>query len=445
MHVVIREHERFDAEDAPVRDREAPAIPRRLFERLRRFDERHARADGGAFTWYAHHAKAGQWVGVVQAGDVQLEVLPKIDDVSSDAQSRRNLLTMLAFSGDVPIRARDIASLTSRSAGLCDALARLFGERLVTELLRGADRAYVSRRENLTRFRGKLAVRAHVIRNAVHRERFVCDFDELVADTPMNRLFRAACRRLLSSARDPATQDSLRRGLLLLDEVDDVVVTRGLLDRVVVTRQNERFAELVELARMIFESEAPTPEVGERATFALLFDMNVVFERFVAGFVRRSVLPLLPGWRLHLHAKGRRRHLFQSDGRGLLRLEPDLLLEGPGGELVVVDTKWKRLSPGRETATMARADLYQLYAYSRRYEAARSVLLYPHVEGLRDRSLRVLTGHPTKSGATVEARYVRMHRELGSRVEHARLAVELAASLVGERPGPLSRGGSEEA
>lgn len=436
--VVLREHGRLWPEKAgrPAAQ-EGAQIHARAYERLRRFDGRLARRDGSVFTWYAGYAKAAQWVGVVQVDDVQIEILPKVD--ARDEQDRLALLSMLAIAGDVPIRSRELASLATRRASLADALARLFAERLLSELLRGPERAYVRRRDNLHRFKGKLVVKQQILRNSAHGERFLCDFEELISDTPLNQLFRAACQRLLASTRQPRTTDALRHCLLLLDEVSDIVVTREHLDRVVMTRQNARFEALYDFCRMLFSGHGPTAQAGPTHTFSLLFDMNVVFERFITAFVRRYVLASMPGWQLFPQGQSRRRHLLRSAGRGLLRLEPDLLFERPDGSLMIVDTKWKRLVPGREQASLSRADLYQLYAYSKRFGAERSVLLFPSVDGCREHVLDVLNDGDEPTEGRIEVRYVDLRKSFHAREGRGALVEELRGMLVRENPS-MTRG-----
>ena len=267
--------------------------------------------------------------------------------------------------------------------------------------------------------------------NAAHRERFLCDHDELVSDTALNQVLRAACVLLAGTVRARRTGDLLTRCLAVLDDVADIVVTPTILERVAVTRQNERFAPLLAFCRMLFAGRAPTAQSGPTRTFSLLFDMNVVFERFVAGFIAREVLPLLPpGWKSHSQARGHTRHLLLSAGRGVLRLAPDLLLERPDGSLLIIDTKWKRLAPGAERRSVSRADLYQLYAYGQRFQATRSVLLYPHVEGATEQRFDVLGDRDIVTDRCIDVRYLRVHG-LQRRAARDVLAQQIAAEIAG--------------
>ena len=435
-HLVVSEHTRIERRAATVSaGADGAHLDSQQYDRLRAFDRANRETRDRVFDWSDGYARTTQWVGVVQVPGVQVEILPKIDtlagasaaadDPSAQYEARRNLLYMLSVSGDVPMRSRDVARLATRQAPLSETLAAIFADRLQRELLRGPERAYQGHEANLRSFKGKLLVSRQTLHNAAHRERFYCRFDELTDDTLMNRIFRASCRVLLEATWTPSTQDRLRQCLLLLDGVGESEVQDADFDRITIDRQNERFEDVLRFCRLLLSGRTPTVQAGGTRTFSLLFDMNRVFERFVAAFLRRYVTRRLPEVEVLPHAGRHKRHLMDCEGQGVLRLEPDLLVHGPDGRRLVMDTKWKLLSPGRRgRGGVAEADLYQLYAYTRRYGCARSVLLYPFTSGLEPRDFDVLDAAGDR-GERVAVRHVRLHRNLQQESARAELADEL--------------------
>lgn len=403
-------------------------LEERLYHRLEKYERQLTRNGQPVFTWYSDYAKAKQWVGVVQVPGLQVEILPKVDSLSKPengdddqwGESRRNLLYMLAVAGDVPVRSRDISRLATRKAPLNETLSALFANSLKDELLRGCERSYVRHEQNLRVFKGRLLVGQQLLKNSAHRERFYCGFDQFSEDTVINRIFKAACRFLLDVTRLPNTQDALRHCLLLLDDVQSVEVTDSLFTKVNFNRQNDRFENLFYFCRLILGNHAPTVSSGKERSFSLLFDMNKVFERFIAAFMHEMVMPNIPDCKLYPQAIRNRRPLFQNDdNRGELLLEPDILIRyKQNSDNLIIDTKWKK-------GKVSSGDLYQLYAYTQRYCCGQSVLLYPLVPGVKQRDLHVLDENNEQCGRRVSIRFVNVNRDLYKVNERKLLASEL--------------------
>ena len=49
-------------------------------------------------------------------------------------------------------------------------------------------------------------------------------------------------------------------------------------------------------------------------------------------------------------------------------------------EKVILDTKWKRLSPKYQNYGISQADIYQMYVYHKKYQPKKVILLYPFVQ-----------------------------------------------------------------
>ncbi len=434
--IVIPEHGqivRWSRKTPPPDDSERIAyLEEHLYRRLERCEQRLTRDGKPVFTWYREYVQAQQWVGIIQVPGLLVEILPKVDNNSTASdkkksdewcESRNNLLYMLAVAGDVPIRSRDIARLTTRRAPLNETLSALFAATLMSELLRGCERSYVTHEENLRSFKGRLLVGKQLLKNAAHRERFYSRYDRFSENTPMNRIFKAACRVLLEVTTTPATQDALRHCLLVFDEVSDEIVGPSHFDRISFNRQNERFEDLFHFCRLILGERAPTVSSGEARSFSLLFDMNKVFERFIASFLHDRVMPNLPECKLYPQAHHHRRPLFQGeDQRGVLHLAPDILVSHKEQQCnLVIDTKWKNL----RNNGLSDGDLYQLYAYAQRYGCGQSMLLYPQVPDVKKRDLHILDELHQVSGRRVSVRFVNVNRNLHKESERVKLTADL--------------------
>jgi 5-methylcytosine-specific restriction enzyme subunit McrC len=193
------------------------------------------------------------------------------------------------------------------------------------------------------------------------------------------------------------------------------------------TRQNERFADIFGFACMLLEGQAPDARSGEVETFSLLFDMEQVFERYVAAFLASEVMPRFADASLFPQAKGQRHNLYVDGQEKVLRMAPDLVFvhETAGAKrTLIIDTKWKRLSE-EEGGRPSRADLYQLYAYLHRFDCQRAHLLYPKAAGIQTRDLNA-RGRNDSDAGTVGVRFIDLNRKLWTREGRTALADELA-------------------
>jgi len=67
-----------------------------------------------------------------------------------------------------------------------------------------------------------------------------------------------------------------------------------------------------------------------------------------------------------------------------------------------MDTKWKLLSDTERNSGISQLDMYQMYAYAKKYEADRIVLLYPY----SDRISRTDIGYASNDNVKVDVRFV---------------------------------------
>lgn len=340
------------------------------------------------FDWRHNEVWARNFVGVIQVPGLSLEILPKIDKSKheTDEQERllaqHNLLYMLSFTRKLPFEERDLASLKLQKLPLLEVLIRLFANRLLEELRRGVDHAYVHREENLPRVKGKILMNRHVLMNAAHREHFFVGFDEFLDDTPLNCILKATSRRLISVSTDTETQRLLMETTAIFDEVCDIFPDAHHFDRVHLHRNNERFQTLLDFCRIVWQEQSPNPSAGDRRTFSLLFPMEKLFEEFIARFIYRYADDF--GLRRNdicIQSEGCRKYLLQEekDGNPKFKLQPDLVIKNGSQTRLILDTKWKCLKSDEEDIKngVSSADMYQMYAYATRYDCNNVILLYP--------------------------------------------------------------------
>lgn len=313
--------------------------------------------------------RAGQVVGVLSVPGASVEILPKVGG-EGDGEVRRALTRMLAVAWGMPVADSEPALLATQHDDLLEVLIRLFADRLLVAVRRGLPHRYRLREDDLPLLRGKLNVPRQLARYAIRADRLACSFDELSVNTPLNRVLKAAVVRLAATTRSAANSRRLAELLARFEFVGESA--NPFAEPVRLDRTNTAFHRLHRMARLLLGRDWQSTTTGADEGYALLFPMNELFEEFV-GLTLRAALSPQP---VYLQHTGR--YALEGQHRPLFALRPDIVVNDD----LVVDTKWKELKPGEPTLGVEQADVYQMLAYARAYEATRLVLLYPWHEGL---------------------------------------------------------------
>lgn len=340
------------------------------------------RGGGGVLEHGRKGLRARGVVGVIAAQGCALEILPKIDvpggnDVETTGNIRRRLVHMLAVALDLKIDAGQVTALDWQRETLLEILIRLFSEKLVDAVRQGMPRRYVEHEDDLPTLRGRLNVTRQFTALAVEPSRLACRFDALTPDIALNRIMKAAITRLSRIARTTDNQRRLRELAFAYADIADVPVAALRWDEVTLDRTNARWRELLNLARLLLGERFQTTSSGGDDGFSLLFEMNTLFEEYVARMLRRA----LADTDLRIVSQGGRLYCLETDDRrGLFQTRPDILVKRGDAVGQVIDTKWKRIAARIDDPKqgVSQADVYQMMAYGRLYRCGRLTLLYPH-------------------------------------------------------------------
>jgi 5-methylcytosine-specific restriction enzyme subunit McrC len=148
---------------------------------------------------------------------------------------------------------------------------------------------------------------------------------------------------------------------------------------------NRHLAPLLTLAKMILGNRNPDlgrSAQGSRNTYALIWDMNVLFEEYV-GRVTQQVLTPKGLWVDLQGGSPTYLALETTDKQNAFLLKPDILVRRRRIPWVVADTKWKRLDIQKTNLGVSESDVYQALVYAQRYGTDQAVLLYPHHPSLK--------------------------------------------------------------
>jgi 5-methylcytosine-specific restriction enzyme subunit McrC len=364
------------------------------------------RGGGGVLEHGRKGLRARGVVGVVAAQGCAMEILPKIDFPGEDGADvtgniRRRLVHMLAVALDLKIDAGQVTMLDWQRETLLEILIRLFSQKLVDAVRQGMPRRYVEHADDLPVLRGRLDVTRQFTMLAVEPSRLACCYDELTADIALNRIMKAAVARLSRIARTADNQRRLRELAFAYVDIADVPISALRWDEVVLDRTNSRWRELFNLARLLLGARFQTTSAGGSDGFSLLFEMNTLFEEYVARMLKRALVDT----DLRVVSQGGRLYCLETDDRrGLFQTRPDILIKRCDEVVQIIDTKWKRITRRIDDAKqgVSQDDVYQMMAYGQLYKCDRLTLLYPHHAAVNRAEGVQAAHHVTGSGHLLE-------------------------------------------
>ncbi len=320
---------------------------------------------------------AKNYVGLLALGDgTVIEILPKIVsavDDSDGARTKRLLLEMLRVLPDAPFRQFQTASLDVQKTNLLEIFIRMFLEEVFALVKRGLRCGYTPVEENANFFHGKLLVSQQLRQNCIHKERSYVVYDAFTADRPENRLLKAALLRLSVLSGSFRNRNDLR---LLLRAFADIPASTNYpadFSRCTADRNTRDCDNALRWCRVFLSGKSFTAFSGSADALVLLFPMEVLFERYTAALLQK----ILPTEEFSLSVQDHRFSLFDFP-ENKFPLRPDLVLtRRSDGAVFILDTKWKLLDARKPNCGISQADMYQMFAYQKKYSAKSVTLLYP--------------------------------------------------------------------
>lgn len=332
------------------------------------------------------------YVGILQIEDITIEILPKIERATENeaniARWRYALLEMLHIAGIFPVDLDAAAYTKLRESTLLDVLFLRFTA-LTEKLLKdGLIKKYSKVKRDLSFIKGNIDVKKNITKNAAHKERAYCRFTQYNSDNLFNQILLYALEYILQSAHSPEIVGKAREMLLHFDSVTKKVIKPVMFGSLHYDRKAGKYRDAIKLAELIITGFSPLFHTGSRNVFALLFDMNELFETYISEVFKKN----LRSFPKHKILIQRGKYFWENK-----KIRPDIIIEHPGGK-VAIDTKWKVISERNPSDP----DLKQMYVYSRFFGCEKTHLLYPRVQDAHDTFGRYSDGYSTCSATFID-------------------------------------------
>jgi 5-methylcytosine-specific restriction enzyme subunit McrC len=357
------------------------------WEELCRYQEQQNKKEASRIEYYRILNKGIQftnYVGVIQASNLTIEVLPKTDREKTtaanlvvdkldteDSEKRQGwhdvLLKMLKECHLLQVSHVDNASLNLKSNSILEIYLELFlaqTEKLIHE---GLVKRYRKEEGNRLAMKGQLLFAKNIAQNLVHQERFYVKHTAYNRTNIYNQLVYKTLLLISTVSTSPSLSDKVNSLLLNFPEMPDCKITTATFEKLVFDRKTERYKEALLISKMLLLNYRPDITGGTENVIAILFDMNELWEEFV---YRRLVKSADEG--VHISRQNRKPFWYNTKDDFHKNIRPDIVIK-KDGKTVILDTKWKIMDDNRPGDD----DLKQMFVYNLLWDAEKSYLLYP--------------------------------------------------------------------
>ena len=163
-------------------------------------------------------------------------------------------------------------------------------------------------------------------------------------------------------------------------------------------RNTKDYSTALLWSRVFLMGKSFTSFSGSEVAVALLFPMETLFESYVAVQLKNILEAAL----FKVTAQDKSYHLFSYPSKKFL-MKPDIAITRKDDKAIFIcDTKWKLLADEKANYGISQGDMYQMYAYQKKYVAQNITLLYPLTKQISEEKIEFDSG----DGVIVRVRFV---------------------------------------
>lgn len=323
--------------------------------------------------------QAQNYVGIIQTKrGTTIEILPKITNFSNKdftfeeiEKSKNILLNMLKTLKDSPFKTAKTSNLKTEKMPLYEIFIGMFLEELSLLIKKGIKSDYIKKEDNFYYLKGRLKIVDQIKKNFIHKERFYVEYDEFSPERIENRIIKTTLDFLYKKTTTLTNIRRIREFKFIFEDIKPIYDYNSSFSKIKLGRGMENYEQILRWCEVFLLNNSFSPYKGSEVAFALLFDMNRLFESYVGNYLRK--IDQFQNFKIkNLKLQDRKHYLAYRNNSGQFDLRPDIVIETEY-ETIVCDTKWKIVSkePSQE-------DMYQLYAYGTKYKECKKLyLIYP--------------------------------------------------------------------
>jgi len=333
---------------------------------------------GKDFPYYSlinNGIKFNSYVGVLQVGNLIIEVLPKTDKDSTDENSQdkwqKILIGMLKAVGHLNLRTPSSSQLKLKANSILELYFEVFISEVEYLIRTGMLRKYRKTESNQYALKGRLIFSKQIQKNLVHQERFFTRNTIYDREHIWHIILYQTILLIKRLSREASLHNRIGALELSFPPMPDMHIDADTFARLRFNRQSERYSKAIGISKLLLLNYHPDVQTGRENVLALMFDMNVLWERFVYKSLKKK---------LH-HADGytlqeQKKFDFWEANESSQSIKPDIFItqsQQDGLHKWVWDTKWKLPKDNKPSSS----DLQQMYAYAGTLKADKVALVYP--------------------------------------------------------------------
>lgn len=360
---------------------------------------------------------AQNYVGLIQTkSGFCLEILPKIFKTAQESQgfneaknkqeaintAKNILIEMLKSLKDSPFKESHLAHLKAQKLPLLEIFILMFLNELENLIKNGLKSDYMVQEENRKFLKGKLLFNESLKYNFAHQERFFTSSDEFSPNIAPNRIIRSALEFLSKQNLSSKTTRKLAQAHFVFADIPPSANIDKDLSQCQNMRSFKHYRLLLQWCEIFLKRKSFSAYNGDSQAFALLFDMNVLFESFVASEMKKwcsdenfraknsqykefmeSIFK--ESQNISVKTQEKSKFLATKDKSDIFCLNPDIVGYPPNKAdkdskpHFIADTKWKILSTQDRNYGISQGDMYQMFAYLAKYQCNQGFLIYPKI------------------------------------------------------------------
>ena len=307
-----------------------------------------------------------EYVGILQIGNLVIEILPKADKTENKSLWRKKLIGMLHAVNYFNIKAPSSSALNIKTNSILDLYFELFIKEVEYLLNKGLVKKYRKIEGNSLALKGSIIFSQHIQQNLIHKEKFYVRHTTYDKTHNYHKILYQTILLLKRINTNISLNSRIGNLLLNFPEMETIKITETVFNKIIYNRKTEGYKNAIEIAKLLLLNYHPDLKNGQNNVLALMFDMNLLWEKFIYVSLRKK---LKKGMTITAQTS---KSFWKLDKGYSSTLRPDIVIKDENN-VVVLDTKWKNIGNSNPKSD----DLRQMYVYHEYFNAEKVALVYP--------------------------------------------------------------------